>query len=107
MLDWASTTPLDVIVRTHANVDPVTTLDSGLSIKSIVTGGHTKDHKCFYAPDLHFLISGDALFSMGCGRVFTGDIDAAWEGLQNLKEEVEVRRPRSFGLNDASQRKRC
>ncbi|GMH59363.1 hypothetical protein TL16_g02814 [Triparma laevis f. inornata] len=89
VLEWAaSRETLDVKVRTHANCPVSTTLPSSLDIESIVTHGHTEDHKCFYAPALNTLVSGDALFSMGCGRVFTGDMDAAYEGLQNLKAQV-------------------
>lgn len=52
-------------------------------IQVIPTAGHTAQHISFLV-DGH-LFCGDALFSAGCGRVFTGDYAAAFEGLQRLK----------------------
>lgn len=47
------------------------------------TGGHTHDHISFLMGDA--LFCGDALFSAGCGRVFTGDYKAQYETLQKYK----------------------
>ena len=52
-------------------------------IKVIPTAGHTEKHVSFVV-DNH-LFCGDSLFSAGCGRVFTGDYVAMFEGLQRLK----------------------
>ncbi|GMI05479.1 hypothetical protein TrVE_jg4590 [Triparma verrucosa] len=86
---WASSNSIPVTVHSHASIPPSTLLPSSLKISSIITHGHTPTHKSFSLPSLKTIITGDALFSMGCGRVFTGDMDAAYEGLQNLKREVE------------------
>ncbi|WP_101774822.1 hydroxyacylglutathione hydrolase [Pasteurella oralis] len=47
------------------------------------TGGHTEQHVS-YLVDGH-LFCGDSLFSAGCGRVFTGNYQQMFEGLQRLK----------------------
>ncbi|TCP94787.1 hydroxyacylglutathione hydrolase [Cricetibacter osteomyelitidis] len=52
-------------------------------IQVIFTGGHTEQH-ISYLVDEH-LFCGDSLFSAGCGRVFTGDYQAMFDGLQRLK----------------------
>lgn len=55
------------------------------------TAGHTEEHISFLTDQL--LFCGDALFSAGCGRVFTGDYAAAYEGLRKLRalpDQVQV-----------------
>lgn len=51
-------------------------------IQVIPTGGHTAQHVSFLI-DGH-LFCGDALFSAGCGRVFTGNYAQMFEGVQRL-----------------------
>ena len=53
-------------------------------IQVIPTGGHTAQHVSYFV-DGH-LFCGDALFSAGCGRVFTGDYAQMFESLQRLKQ---------------------
>jgi hydroxyacylglutathione hydrolase len=45
--------------------------------------GHIQGHVCFLFEDV--LFCGDALFTGGCGRVFTGDYVAMHEGLARLR----------------------
>ena len=55
------------------------------------TAGHSSEHISFITEDT--LFCGDALFSAGCGRVFTGDYQAQYEALQKFKklaDRVEV-----------------
>src|SRR5699024_12234958 len=55
------------------------------------TAGHTYEHISFLMDKA--LFCGDALFSGGCGRVFTGDYQAQYETLQKfgqLPDDVEV-----------------
>lgn len=47
------------------------------------TRGHTHGHISFLMRD--DLFCGDALFSAGCGRVFTGDYEDQYETLQKFK----------------------
>lgn len=48
----------------------------------IKTAGHTEEHISYVTDDAVFC--GDALFSGGCGRVFTGDYAAQFDALQKL-----------------------
>lgn len=57
----------------------------GLSIQIIASGGHTAGH-ISYLVDRQYLFCGDALFSGGCGRVFTGDYQAQFEAIQRFKQ---------------------
>lgn len=53
-------------------------------IQVIETAGHTEQH-ISYVVDGH-LFCGDSLFSAGCGRVFTGDYEKMFTGLQRLSQ---------------------
>lgn len=55
-------------------------------LKIIATPGHTLGHICFFDPDNMNLFSGDALFSLGCGRMFEGTPGSMWEGLKRLRD---------------------
>ena len=63
-------------------------IDSGVintahyHIEVLPSGGHTAGHVS-YLVDRH-LFCGDALFSAGCGRVFTGNFAQMFESMQRL-----------------------
>ncbi len=46
--------------------------------------GHTIGHIAFYFPSAEKLFCGDALFALGCGRLFEGSPDQMWNSLQKL-----------------------
>lgn len=48
----------------------------------LLTEGHIEGHVSFVLEDV--VMCGDALFTAGCGRVFTGDYRAMFEGLEKL-----------------------
>lgn len=55
--------------------------------------GHTDGHIAYFFPSVPFLFAGDALFTMGCGRVFTGDflrMRASLAKLRSLPDETVV-----------------
>jgi hydroxyacylglutathione hydrolase len=55
--------------------------------------GHTIGHIAYYFPDDGDLFSGDALFALGCGRLFEGTAEQMWTSLQkliNLPDETRV-----------------
>ena len=55
--------------------------------------GHTIGHIAYYFPDDGDLFSGDALFALGCGRLFEGTAVQMWTSLQkliNLPDETRV-----------------
>lgn len=55
----------------------------GQTLQVYRSGGHTQGHISFLMGE--HLFCGDALFSAGCGRVFTGDYEAQYETLQKFK----------------------
>ncbi|MBL6690622.1 MAG: hydroxyacylglutathione hydrolase [Pseudomonadales bacterium] len=46
--------------------------------------GHTLGHIAFYFPEAGKLFCGDALFALGCGRLFEGSPAQMWTSLQKL-----------------------
>jgi hydroxyacylglutathione hydrolase len=48
--------------------------------------GHTLGHICYYDLRGRHLFTGDALFSMGCGRMFEGKPTPMWDGLAALRK---------------------
>lgn len=63
----------------------------GQNIQVLKTGGHTHGHISYLMENV--LFCGDALFSAGCGRVFTKDYQAQYDALQKFKQlddEVQV-----------------
>lgn len=55
----------------------------GQDFQVLKTAGHTQEHISFLMGES--LFCGDALFSAGCGRVFTGDYQAQYDALQKFK----------------------
>lgn len=51
----------------------------------IETPGHTLGHICYFEPAGKSLFCADALFSIGCGRMFEGTPAPMWEGLKKLR----------------------
>jgi hydroxyacylglutathione hydrolase len=47
--------------------------------------GHTLDHLAYFNSDEHILFCGDILFSLGCGRLFEGSFEQAYQSLQRIK----------------------
>jgi hydroxyacylglutathione hydrolase len=48
-------------------------------------GGHTLGHIAYHLPDAALAFVGDALFALGCGRMFEGTPDQFWTSLLRLK----------------------
>ncbi len=46
--------------------------------------GHTSGHIAYWFENSAALFSGDTLFSLGCGRVFEGDMEMMWASLARL-----------------------
>lgn len=71
----------------------------GKNFKVILTNGHTEEHISYLMEDN--LFCGDALFLAGCGRVFTNDYEASYNGLEklkNLSESVKVYAAHEYSL---------
>ena len=54
--------------------------------------GHTSGHIAFYFADDHALFCGDALFLLGCGRMFEGTPEQFWRSLCTLRALPDVTR---------------
>jgi hydroxyacylglutathione hydrolase len=58
---------------------------STLRAEVLDTPGHTAGHISYYFPQLEALFCGDALFSLGCGRLFEGTQSQMWDSLKLLR----------------------
>jgi hydroxyacylglutathione hydrolase len=56
----------------------------GLKARVLNVGGHTLGHIAYVFDDDNVAFVGDALFSMGCGRLFEGTPQQMWTSLQKL-----------------------
>jgi hydroxyacylglutathione hydrolase len=79
--------PNDIRFKSLCNLSPLTNplIINSISFQILDTPGHTSTHICYYEPQHHWLFCGDTLFSVGCGRVFDGTMDALFQSLQVLK----------------------
>jgi len=75
---------IEGVSRGVENGDVVTFSD--LRGQVIDTPGHTSGHVSYYFPALKALFCGDALFSLGCGRLFEGNAAEMWRSLKTLRE---------------------
>jgi hydroxyacylglutathione hydrolase len=57
----------------------------GIDVEVIDTPGHTLGEISYYMPGAPALFAADALFSLGCGRLFEGDAPMMWESLKRLR----------------------
>jgi hydroxyacylglutathione hydrolase len=51
----------------------------------MATPGHTLGHVAYHNAGDGHVFTGDALFSMGCGRMFEGKPGPMWDGLRQLR----------------------
>ncbi|KQT44394.1 hydroxyacylglutathione hydrolase [Aureimonas sp. Leaf454] len=56
-----------------------------VEIEVIDTPGHTLGEVSYHLPGAKALFAADALFSLGCGRIFEGTPAMLWESLQRLR----------------------
>ena len=47
--------------------------------------GHTLGHIAYHLPEAEIAFVGDALFALGCGRLFEGNPEMMWHSLSRLK----------------------
>lgn len=87
---------VDHIVREGATFDLL-----GQTFEVFKTAGHTEEHISFLTDN--YLFCGDALFSGGCGRVFTKDYQAQFDALQKfnaLADDVKVYAAHEYTLTN-------
>jgi hydroxyacylglutathione hydrolase len=73
--------PLDEIITPESEIS-----FGGQKAKILNLGGHTLGQIGYYFADSKMVFVGDAIFVLGCGRLFEGDARLAWGGLENLKK---------------------
>ena len=56
-----------------------------IEVEVIDTPGHTAGEVSYHLPGARALFAADALFSLGCGRLFEGDAATMWASLQRLR----------------------
>ena len=56
------------------------------SAKVFEVPGHTRGHIAYWFEDSDALFSGDALFALGCGRLFEGSPEQMWTSLSKFSE---------------------
>jgi len=54
-------------------------------VKVLEVGGHTQGHIAYHLPQQQVLFSGDSLFTLGCGRVFTGNFSLMLQSMRKLR----------------------
>jgi hydroxyacylglutathione hydrolase len=57
---------------------------AGRNVRVIETPGHTLGHIAYFFTEDQLVFTGDTLFAMGCGRIFEGDAESMWGGVQKL-----------------------
>ena len=62
-----------------------TVMLGGWEAQVIDVGGHTLGHIAYYLPAAGDAFVGDALFALGCGRMFEGTAPQFWASLSRLK----------------------
>lgn len=55
------------------------------ALQVIGVPGHTLGHIAYYAAEARLAFVGDALFSLGCGRMFEGTPDVFWASILKLR----------------------
>jgi len=56
-----------------------------LQARVLEIGGHTAGHIGYHFEKQHAAFVGDALFALGCGRVFEGTAEQMWASLQKIR----------------------
>ncbi len=51
----------------------------------IDVSGHTNGHIAYHLPDADMAFVGDAVFALGCGRMFEGEPKQFWDSLERIK----------------------
>ncbi|CAL9051302.1 probable hydroxyacylglutathione hydrolase 2, chloroplastic isoform X1 [Musa acuminata AAA Group] len=64
--------------------DRETWMFAGHEVLVMETPGHTKGHVSYYFPGCGAVFTGDALFSLSCGKLFEGDPDQMLSSLQQI-----------------------
>lgn len=70
--------------RVVAHGDTVTL--GGFTAQVIDVSGHTNGHVAFHLPEAGVAFVGDAVFALGCGRMFEGEPKQFWDSLDRIRQ---------------------
>ena len=74
------------IAGVDRTVDQGDTVTLGTTTAHVINvGGHTMGHIAYHLPEASIAFVGDALFALGCGRMFEGTAPQFWASLQRLR----------------------
>jgi hydroxyacylglutathione hydrolase len=73
---------IEFVTHDVAEGDHMQFTDTAVEFEVIEVPGHTLDHIAYYGGDA--LFCGDALFSVGCGRVFEGTALQSYQSIERL-----------------------
>jgi len=76
-------TKIKGIDRTVSHADTVTLGEWEAQV--IDVGGHTSGHIAYHIPEAGIAFVGDAVFALGCGRMFEGTAPQFWASLSRVK----------------------
>lgn len=74
---------IEAVDRTVGQGDMITIGDRQAFV--IDVGGHTNGHVAYHLPGSRIAFVGDALFALGCGRMFEGNPEQFWTSLKRIK----------------------
>jgi hydroxyacylglutathione hydrolase len=57
----------------------------GFTAQVIDVSGHTNGHIAYHLPEAGIAMVGDAVFALGCGRMFEGTAPQFWDSLSRIK----------------------
>ena len=58
----------------------------GFTAQVIDVSGHTNGHVAFHLPEAGIAFVGDAVFALGCGRMFEGEPKQFWDSLDRIRQ---------------------
>jgi hydroxyacylglutathione hydrolase len=62
------------------------TISLGAHFAQVIdVGGHTNGHIAYHLPEAGIAFVGDAVFALGCGRMFEGTAPQFWESLNRIR----------------------
>lgn len=82
----ASAAELDKTPQVDRAVSPGDTVSIGKHEAVVIdVGGHTSGHVAYHLPEASVAFVGDAIFALGCGRMFEGTAPQFWASLCRIK----------------------
>ncbi len=83
---YGASSDADRIPGIDVTLTPEQTMKFGSTEARIIdVGGHTNGHIAYYFPSDDTVFVGDALFALGCGKMFEGNPTQFWDSLKRLR----------------------